>query len=182
MTRYVALLRGINVSGKNKVAMTDLRALFEAAGMRDVATLLQSGNVVFESPDDPEHLEGLLQARSESHLKLRVDYFVRDSRQWRAIIQDNPFPDQAKADPARLVVTCLKTAPGPEATKALAAAVPGPEMLHLKGRELYAYYPDGIGNSKLDAALVDRKLKVSGTARNWNTVLKIDALLRQPMA
>lgn len=182
MAGYLALLRGINVGGKNKVAMADLRAMFEAAGMRDVRTLLQSGNVVFDAAKSPAVLEGLLQARSAADLNLRVDYFVRDAAQWRAIVKANPFQQQARAEPGRVAVTCLKSAPGSEDMRNLLAAVSGQEQLSLRGRELYVYYPDGIGKSKLDAALIDRKLRVSGTARNWNTVLKIDALLRQPRA
>lgn len=179
MTRYVALLRGINVGGKNKIAMQDLRAMFEAAGMANPRTLLQSGNVVFDSIEPAAALEAKLEADSAKRLGLAVDYFVRDAAHWRAIIQNNPYRQQAGAEPSRLMVTCLKSAPDAGALAALQGAIPGREQLHGEGRELYVYYPDGMGKSKLDAGWIDRKLKLSGTARNWNTVLKIAALLAE---
>ena len=109
-------------------------------------------------------------------LKVQCDYLVRTAQEWRAIIAGNPFPDEAQSDPGHLVVMCLKTAPAKAAVQDLAAAIRGRELIRAVGRELYLVYPAGIGLSKLTGALIERKLNTRGTARNWNTVLKLAAL------
>ena len=88
----------------------------------------------------------------------------------------NPFPAEAKSDPGHLVVMCLKSAPGREAVSALQQAISGREVIRAKGREAYIVYPDGIGRSRLTTALIEKKLGTRGTARNWNTVMKLAAL------
>jgi uncharacterized protein (DUF1697 family) len=100
---------------------------------------------------------------------------VRSAGEWRAIIAKNPFPAEAKRDPARLIMFCLKTAPGAKAFAALQAAIKGPERVLGVGRHAYIYYPDGQGRSKLTVAMIDKAIG-AGTGRNWNTVLKLAAL------
>ena len=178
MSGYVVLLRGINVGGKNLVAMSDLRALAEAEGYAGAKTLLQSGNLVFHGAKRASAaVEAGIEAALKKRLRVEVDVMVRTDAEWDAIVAGNPFAKEAKADPARLVVVCLKSAPAASAVKALVSAIPGRETLRAKGRELYVYYPDGQGNSKLTPALMDRHLGARGTARNWNTVEKIAQLL-----
>ena len=173
MTTHVALLRGVNLAGHKSVAMADLRAWAEALGLLDVRTLLQSGNLVFRGGTKRgPALEAALEAAAARKLGLESDVFVRTAEELDAIVARNPFPDAAKRDPAHLVVVFLK-APAAAALAALRAAIPGREELKADGRQLYIVYPDGIGTSKLNAALIDRKLGISGTARNWNTVLKL---------
>jgi uncharacterized protein (DUF1697 family) len=94
------------------------------------------------------------------------------------VIAHNPFPDEAERDPARLHVMPLKEAPGEDQVDALQAVITGREVLRAHGREAYIVYPDGAGNSRLTNALIERKLGTRGTARNWNTVLKIQALAK----
>jgi uncharacterized protein (DUF1697 family) len=89
----------------------------------------------------------------------------------------NPFPEEAKRDPGRLIAMCLKGKPALDAVDALRSAISGPERVQVIGRELYIVYPDGMGQSRLTTALIDRTLGVRGTARNWNTVLKLGALV-----
>ena len=101
---------------------------------------------------------------------------MRTAEEWRTIIADNPFRRQAKDDPARLLLILLKTAPTETRLSALKAAIKGRETVRPNGRELYVVYPDGIGRSKLTIALIERKLATRCTARNWNTVLKLQAL------
>jgi uncharacterized protein (DUF1697 family) len=174
---YVALLRGINVGGNKLVAMSDLRALAEAEGFAEATTLLQSGNLVFRGAKRATAaIEKTLETAARKRLGLDIDFMVRSDAEWAAIVGGNPFHREAKADPSRLVVVCLKTVPAASAVEALAAAIPGRESMRAQGRELYVYYPDGIGASKLPA-IIDRKLGVRGTARNWNTVLKLAHLL-----
>jgi uncharacterized protein (DUF1697 family) len=175
VTRYIFLLRGINVGGNNMVAMADLRALLSKMGFADVKTLLQSGNVVFSgAKKSPAALERELEAALDKTLKLKIDCHVRTGDEWRHLIEGNPFPSEAKKDPARLVVTCYKSPLDPAKVKAAQAAITGPEKLRAEGRHLYMTFPDGQGNSK--AAIIVGRMLGNGTARNWNTVLKLAAL------
>jgi uncharacterized protein (DUF1697 family) len=175
MTRYIALLRGINVGGNNMVRMADLRALLSKMGFEDVQTLLQSGNVVFTGPKkSPAALERELEAALEKGMKVKVDFHVRTADEWRAVIDANPFAAEAKKDPARFVVTCYKSPLDPAKVKAAQAAITGREKLRADGRHLYMTFPDGQGNSK--AAIVVGRVLGMGTARNWNTVLKLAAV------
>jgi len=178
MPLHVALLRGINVGGHNKIAMADLRKLADSLGLKSPQTLLQSGNLVFDGGrKSPSALEKLLEGETDKRLGVAVDYMVRSADEWRAIIAANPFPKEAKSDPAHLVVMCMKSAPKPADVKALQAAIKGPEVVKGIGRELYAWYPAGIGTSKLTNAIIEKNLGTRGTARNWNTVLKLAAML-----
>jgi uncharacterized protein (DUF1697 family) len=175
MTRYIALLRGVNLGGYNRVAMADLRALVSKIGYDDVKTLLQSGNVVFSGPKKSHAaLERELEAAFEKALTFKVDFHVRTADEWRKVIDGNPFTVEADNDPARLVVSCYKSSLDAAKVKAAQAAITGREKLRAEGRHLYMTFPDGQGNSK--AALVVGRILGNGTARNWNTVLKLAAL------
>jgi uncharacterized protein (DUF1697 family) len=105
-----------------------------------------------------------------------TDYFVRTAQEWSAIIAANPFPSEAKRDPGRLVMMCLKDAPPPAAVKALQAAIKDREVVKARGAQAYFLYPDGMGRSKLTIGLIERMLGTRGTARNWNTVTRLGAL------
>lgn len=172
----VALLRAVNVGGRNAVAMADLRRFLSDLGLHEPRTLLQSGNAVFGSASPARSLEARLEAEAIARLSLGVDFLVRSAAEWASIVTDNPFPEQAKTDPGRLVVTVLKQAPTPAAVKALQAAVVGRETMRASGRHLYVVYPDGMGRSKLTHGLIEKSLGTRGTARNWNTVLKLAVL------
>jgi uncharacterized protein (DUF1697 family) len=178
MTAHVALLRAVNLGSHNKVAMAELRKVAERLGLEDVKTLLLSGNLVFRAKGKTtSELESLLEAATKKKLGVDTDFFVRTAGEWRAIVAGNPFPKEAKADPSHLLLLCLKDAPGRARVAALEAAISGREVVRAKGRCLYAVYPDGIGRSRLTAAVIEGKLGTSGTARNWNTVLKLGVLL-----
>jgi uncharacterized protein (DUF1697 family) len=160
---HVALLRGINLGGRRAVAMADLRAFAEALEFTRVSTLLNSGNLVFESAGKScAQLERLFEADCEKHLGLHTEFHVRNAKELRAVIKENPFPAEAKSDPARLVVFFLK-----KPISVAGLVIPGRERVQVKGRHAFVYYPDGQGRSKLTLA---------GTARNWNTVTKLAAL------
>lgn len=174
---HVALLRGVNMAGHKVVGMADLRAWAEDLGLRDVRTLLQSGNLIFRSAAKTgAALEAVLEAAAKRGLGLETDFHVRTGAELRAIIARNPFPRAAERDSAHLVVVFLKVAPAAADVAALQAAIPGREEIEADGRQLYVVYPDGIGTSRLNAAMMDRTLKTRGTARNWNTVLKLAGL------
>jgi uncharacterized protein (DUF1697 family) len=178
MTMHAALLRAINLAGKNQVAMADLRALFERLGFPEARTLLQSGNVVFESAGKTAaKLEKLLEEATGSGLGVRTDFFVRSAPEWKEIMARNPFPVEARKDPSRLIVLLLKEAPDGADVKAVQKAIRGPEVIRAYDRQAYIIYPDGMGRSKLTPAVLEKGLGTRGTARNWNTVLRIDAAL-----
>jgi uncharacterized protein (DUF1697 family) len=178
---HIALLRAVNLPGHNKVAMADLRALLAGLGMRDVRSLLQSGNLVFRSDADaPERLEGLLSDAAARRLRIETDFFVRNTREWNSIVAGNPFPKEARRDPGHLLVMFLKEAPARARLTDLERAITGREGVRLKGRHAYVVYPDGIGRSRLTSAVIESKLGTRCTGRNWNTVLKLGALAGAP--
>lgn len=177
MTTHIALLRAINVGGKQKVAMADLRGLLSDLRFEGVQTLLQTGNLVLRGGSKTgANLERLLEAETEKRLGLSTTFIVRTAKEWGAIIGCNPFPDEAESDPAHLVVLFLKDAPSTGAVWALTAAIKGPELIRADGKQLYIVYPAGIGRSTLTNQLMEDKLGTRGTGRNWNTVLKLAAL------
>ena len=177
MTIHIGLLRAVNLAGHNKIGMADLRELLASLGMQDVRSLLQSGNVVFRSDvHTATQLERVLEHATAKRLGLETSFFVRTARDWKAIIAANPFPEEAERDPGHLLVIFLKEAPDPETVSALQSAIKGREVVRAKGRHAYVVYPDGIGRSRLTSALIEKKLATRGTGRNWNTVLKLDAL------
>jgi len=177
MTQHIALLRAINLAGRNVVSMGKLRDLLERLGFSGAQSLLNSGNLVFECDGrKPAEMERLLEEATAKHLKVETDYFVRTSKEWSQIIAANPFRREAKEDPGHLLVVCLKKAPAAAGVKALQAAIRGREIVRAEGRQAYIVYPDGVGRSKLTAAIIEAKLGTRGTGRNWNTVLKLAAM------
>jgi uncharacterized protein (DUF1697 family) len=177
LTTFVALLRGVNVGGHKAVAMADLRAFLAELGYASPRSLLQSGNLVFEGEGAGPVVEARLEGEAEARLGLKTDFMVRTAAEWAGIIAANPLAAEAERDPSHLLVMVFKGAPEPSALSALEAAVPGRERVHGHGRELYIVYPDGIGTSKLTGQLIERRLGLRGTGRNWNTVLKLAALV-----
>ncbi len=176
---YAALLRGINVGGSRKVVMADLRAMLGDLGFEEPQSVLQTGNLVFSAPRPTTvtRLERLLEAEAARRLGLETDFHVRDPGEWKRVVAENPFRTEAARDPAHLVVVFLKAAVTPARVQALRTAIRGRERVEAAGRHAYVVYPDGIGTSKLTAAVIDRALGTHGTARNWNTVVKVGALL-----
>jgi uncharacterized protein (DUF1697 family) len=174
----VALLRAVNLAGKRMVAMADLRAMLETMGFTGVRSLLQSGNLVFEAGRRaPAALEAALAAASKKTFAVEMEWFVRTRDEWTDLVAHNPFPDEASRDPGHLVAICLSSAPTKQQVTSLQTSIAGRERVLAHGRTAYIVYPDGIGNSKLTAAKIERALGARGTGRNWNTVLKIAAAL-----
>lgn len=158
--------------------MADLRAMVTGLGFSDVRTLLQSGNLVFRGGGTDEAVEAVLEAESERRFGYQADYFVRTAGEWEEAIAANPFTDEARDDPARLVVVTLKSVVAEGALAALRGAIKGREYADTKGRAAYIVHPDGQGESKLTITVIERALGARGTARNWNTVLKLASLAR----
>jgi uncharacterized protein (DUF1697 family) len=182
LTTHVALLRAVNVGGRGKVAMADLRALLAEMGFEAPQSLLQSGNLVFRSQPTGASLEALLEKETEARLGLATDFLVRTAAQWAQLVAANPFAPMAKGDPGHLLVMPLKSPPDAIGLEGLRAWIPGRESIEAVGRELYITYPDGIGASKLTGAVIERRLETRGTARNWNTVTKLAGLVADQAA
>lgn len=162
------------------VAMADLRRLYEDIGLNNPRSLLNSGNLIFESRKrTPLQLERLLEAEAKKRLALETAFFVRTAEEWEAVVAGNPFKEEARRDPGHLVVMVLKVAVDAKEVTALQKAITGPEVVRGKGKHVYITYPAGIGESRLTSALIDAKLGTRGTGRNWNTVLKLGTLARQ---
>ena len=157
----IALLRAVNLAAKRRVSMSDLRALATDLGFTDPRTVLQSGNLVYATSMPAARAEAAIE-RALSKTGLETDVMVRTAKQWQKVIDNNPFPKEARKSPGHLVVMACKKAPG----KNLKFSGAKGERVHAIGKEIYIYYADGIGVSKL-------KVGARGTARNWNTVLKL---------
>jgi uncharacterized protein (DUF1697 family) len=174
MAAIISLLRAVNVTGYNKVKMDALRELYESLGLRGAQTYIQSGNVVFRTDaKDLARLQKRIEDAIEKSYGFRTGVVLRTSAELKDIIRRNPFAKRSGIEPNKLVVSFLTGEPGPESKQKIAQIKVGPEELVLDGRELYIYYGGGIGTSKLTPAVIERALKVSGTARNWNTVTKL---------
>lgn len=170
--KYAALLRGINVGGKKKVPMAELRSVLEGLGYGEVRTYLQSGNAVFSSASqDPAALARELEAAIEARFGFPVKVLVVDGAYLRAVAEACPFP-AAELEGRQLHATFFSQQPGPERFAAVDPAVYLPEDYRLGDRVLYLYAPGGLGSSELGAALhKPAVLKgIDATTRNWNTV------------
>lgn len=178
MRRYAGLLRGINVGGNKKIAMADLRRLVEGLGHQDVKTLLQSGNVVFGSTrSDQAALAAELERTIEAELGLSVGCLVRDGSDLARIIAANPLGEVAD-NPSRHFVVFLSGPVDPaQLTEVEVLARPG-ERLAAGEREVHLWLPGGAAETKLTHLLFQKRLGVTvATARNWNTLTKLAALL-----
>jgi len=174
--RRLLLLRAVNVGGR-KLSMAEARGALEELGFRNVTSVLQTGNVLLDAGSrSGDALERFVERELEKRLRLRADAFVRSAQEIDEIVARNPFPRHAIDDPARLHVVFLKAAPQAAAPAALRAAIRGREIVEAVGRQLYAHYPDGAGESKMTLSVIEKHLGVRGTARNWNTVLRLASL------
>jgi len=167
---FVALLRGINVGGKNKLPMKDLTAMFVEAGCRNVRTYIQSGNVVFETAAGAAaRLPGTIENRIEKQFGFRPPVILRTAKQLRAVVDNNPFL-KAGAAPETLHVMFLADKPTKARVETLDPHRSPPDEFIVQGQEIYLRLPNGAGNSKLTNAYFDSKLATISTSRNWRTV------------
>jgi uncharacterized protein (DUF1697 family) len=151
-----------------------LRALLTKLGFANAQTILQSGNLVFQSESRTgDELERVLELEARKRLKLEADFIVRTAGEWKKIVEANPFQKEAQRDPGHLLVMFFKSAVDAKSVETLQSAITGSERMSAKGREAYIVYPDGVGRSRFTHSLIEKKLGVRGTGRNWNTVLKL---------
>lgn len=163
MTTYVALLRAVNVGGKGKMPMADLRSLAEAAGLSEVRTYIQSGNLVFSSVKTPSAVKSVLEEELGGYAKKPVGVVIRTSQEMQAVLEANPFPD---AEPSKVGVLFLDKPLSPNEIDT--AKGRENEEIELGDRELFIHYPSGMGRTKLRLSAMSE-----GTARNINTVGKL---------
>ncbi len=177
-TRLALLLRGINVGGNNKVPMADLRTLLGELGYGDIKTILNSGNAVVTTKDSPDVAEKRVEAAIKKTLGLTIQTMARTHEELSKVVAANPLESVAD-NPSMYAVCFLRDAPGAEGLErfgAIDAAQYAPECWELVGRELFIWYAGGQAKTKLVATFWEKQLKTSMTARNWNTVLKLQAL------
>ncbi len=172
MPRQIALLRGINLGPRNRIAMPALREALAEAGFGDVRTYVQSGNVVLSSRKQPETVARDLRRLVEKRFGLDLHVAVRTRAELAKVVERNPLGRVAK-DPKRYQVTFLAKPLSAEVKRALEAALIEPERLAVHGREVYAWHPRGVARSKLWSLLAGPKLGVDATSRNWTTVTKL---------
>jgi len=174
MAVVISLLRGINVGGNRKIKMDALRVLYESLDCRNVQTHIQSGNVVFKTKErNLDRLTKRIEDAIEKTFGFQSNVIVRTHAELSDLIARNPFAGRTDIEPGKLLVTFLATSPAAEALDKLRSIKADPEELRIDGREVYIYFPNGAGRSKLPWASFEKTLKVPGTARNWNTVLKM---------
>ncbi|RCG27065.1 DUF1697 domain-containing protein [Sphaerisporangium album] len=172
MTRQVALLRGINVGGRNKVGMAALRELMESLGFEDVKTHLQSGNVVYTTDRTPAKAAERIEAGLAKELGVKVPVLVRGHGELAAMVKADPLGDVA-SDPSLYLVTFLSDKPPAKPIKDLDPQDFAPDVFEHSGREIYVWCPDGVRNTKLSYLFWEKLLGVTATARNWRTVTKL---------
>ena len=174
MAVVVSMLRGVNVGSHNRIKMEGLRALYESLELRDPRTYVQSGNIVFRTEErDLDALASRVEAGIERTFGFRPAVILRTPAELSSVIERNPFAARPEIEPAKLLVIFLQSDPGPEARQKARMIAAGPEELRVDGRELYVYFPNGMGRAKLSPAAIERALKTPGTGRNWNSVVKL---------
>ncbi|MBI5852253.1 MAG: DUF1697 domain-containing protein [Planctomycetes bacterium] len=172
--RFLALLRGINVGGRNALPMAELRALGEELGWSNLRTYIQSGNLVFAAKRSGRDVERRLEDELEAGLARRcawsVPVIVRGASRWTAYVRGNPFAAAAEATPNLVMLGLSKELPSPDAPGVLMDRARDGEQIALVGDALWIHFPGGVARSKLAQALLDRVVGSPVTMRNWNTV------------
>ena len=169
MPSYVAMLRGINVSGSKPVKMDALRASFEALGFKNVRTYVQSGNVVLTSDATPGALAKRCEELIAAEFGLTIPVVTRTRAELAAVVRRDPLGGVAE-DPKRYQVSFLSAKPGPAVVRKLESLAAGDERFTAVGREFYTWHAAGVARSKLWAAIAGKGLGVTATSRNWTTV------------
>ena len=178
MTTYVALFRAINVGGKNRLPMADLKAMFNDAGCTGVCNYIQSGNIIFTAPAKLcRTLPELISAKVFKTFKHRPPVILRSAEQLGSVIKHNPFL-KVRAAPETLHVAFLSTTPTPAQIATLDPARSAPDAFAVRGEEIYLQLPNGAGSTKLTNQYFDSKLKTISTARNWRTVLTLFEMMQ----
>ena len=180
MTRYISILRGINVSGHKKIKMVDLKALYEGLGFIDVITYIQSGNVIFDAPsNDPRKIKLNIEAAIEKKYAFHVDVQLRSKNELDEIFKNLPFENvNLEQDGSKILVTFLSGQPDAKEFDQLSKYAAPSENLLLGDHALYLHCPDGYGKTKLSNVLIEKKLNLVSTTRNLRTLVKLCELAK----
>jgi uncharacterized protein (DUF1697 family) len=174
LVTYIALLRGINVAGKNPVKMGVLKEIFEGVGFQNVRTYVQSGNVVFRAAEaSPTDTSKILESALKKKLGLTITVVVRTSVQMEMVLKGNPFLGGTKPkaiDESKLHVTFLSDTPHSAGLHKLKSITSSPDQFLSSGEEIYLYCPNGYGRTKLSNNVIEKALESGATTRNWRTV------------
>lgn len=180
MNVIIALLRGVNVGGHHKIRMEDLREICASLKLRDARTYLQSGNVVFRKTEkDLQMLSRKMADAIERAHEFRPSVICRSAAEMKAVAAGNPFAARADLDPAKLAVSFLEEEITVDARMRVLQIKAEPEELRVSGKELFIYFPNGMGRPKLSMPTVERAVNTPMTSRNWNTVTKLIELAEE---
>ncbi len=180
MATYISILRGINVSGQKKILMTDLKALYEGLGFKNVTTYIQSGNVICNT-GKPLAGKQLAQKIEEAIFKkygFEVPVIIRTVDEMKNVLAANPLLKEKNIDVEKLHVTFLEEAPSADRIKLTKDLDYSADKFIILGKEVYLYCPNGYGTSKLSNTFFESKLQVKATTRNWKTVNQLVALAK----
>ena len=171
MKTYIAILRGINVSGHKMIKMEALRAMFETLKFKNTKTYIQSGNVVFQSKEtNVDKIRSMIVKKIEEEFGFKVPVIIKGLDEIKTVLINNPFINKRKEDNTKLHVTFLSGEPDPQAITAIKGEQYAADEFILSGRNIYLYCPGGYGNTKLSNNFFENKLKVVATTRNWKTI------------
>lgn len=176
--KYLALLRGINVSGKRIIKMNQLSLLFESLAYRNVKTYIQSGNVVFETDiEDNLLIKNTIESAINTRFGFDVKVFILSKIDWEEVILNNPFINDQNINIDKLHLSFLSSIPDNKLIDLMSVVKSPDERFHLDKNVIYLYCPDGYGQTKLTNTFIESKLKLNATTRNWRTILKIQEMI-----
>jgi uncharacterized protein (DUF1697 family) len=175
-TTYLALLRGINVGGHNKLPMSELRSLASSIGWKDAQTHIQSGNVIFTTSASATVAESQLEQAVARHFSLQIVVVVRSVADWSLYLKGNPFLKEVRTEPDRVMLALARKSPSALAPAALRERAANGERVVQFRDALWFHFPGGVGRTKLSPAVLDRLVGSPVTMRNWRTVKKLDEL------
>ncbi len=179
MKKYAAFLRGINVGGNNIINMNDLKNALTKSKFENVKTYINSGNIVFESADGKKDVKETFENTILSRFKLKIDVTIKTQKELEEIISNNPFNEKKENDNSKRIVVMLSDKVDRDRALQFKSDEKIVENYYHKDDILYIYYHDGAGRSKFTTSYIDKKLKVSSTARNWNTILKMSEMMQK---
>lgn len=177
MQIYVGLLRGVNVGGKNKMKMAEVKRVLEKLGLSHVRTYLQSGNVVFTSTESRESLQECIQDALGNAFGFTPNVILRTADDMKTIVTESPYKAEALKEGESIQVTMCKAEPEPNIAVILSHGIGGEDEFHIVGREIYCLYRQSVLDSKLASNF--QKLGKDVTTRNWNTVTKLAAIVHE---
>lgn len=175
MAKLVVLLRAINVGGHSKLPMAGLRSLLGELGYEDIATVLQTGNVVLSSPRPAGETGAEIEQAVADRLGVKSQVIVRTRSEFLSLVKRNPFPEET--DGKKLHVAFLAGKPDTEELKKIDRDVLLPERFEVIGKQIYLHLPNGMGRTKIFGKITDKRLGTASTLRNWNTVMKLADLV-----